>query len=77
MAAKDFVSLCRERYFNNTTTTNGGMMINMQYLDAVSKGEIRVVMVKNKPVSVVHKQPKSHEDGTYFSCTSLSGATHV
>jgi hypothetical protein len=43
-----------------------------RYLERISEGEIRVLLVNNKAVSVVHKKPQEGE----FSATLFSGAKY-
>lgn len=46
--------------------------VSCKYLSRISEGEIRVLLVKEKPVSVVHKKPQEGE----FSATLFSGAKY-
>ncbi|AQW86041.1 putative protein (ATP-grasp domain) [Campylobacter pinnipediorum subsp. caledonicus] len=46
--------------------------VSCKYLKRISEGEIRVLLVKEKPVSIVHKKPKEGE----FSATLFSGAKY-
>lgn len=46
--------------------------VSCKYLPRISEGEIRVLLVKENPVSVVHKKP---QDGA-FSATLFSGAKY-
>ncbi len=46
--------------------------VSCKYLSRISEGEIRVLLVKEKPVSVVHKKPQEGE----FSATLFSGAQY-
>ena len=46
--------------------------VGCRYLERISEGEIRVLLVNDKPVSVVHKKPQEGE----FSATLFSGATY-
>ncbi|HHD77250.1 MAG TPA: hypothetical protein ENK97_00500 [Campylobacteraceae bacterium] len=47
--------------------------VDCRYLPRISEGEIRVLIIKDKPVSVVHKKP---QDGA-FSATLFSGAKYA
>jgi len=46
--------------------------VGCRYLDRISEGEIRVLLVNDKPISVVHKKPEEGE----FSATLFSGAKY-
>lgn len=46
--------------------------VGCRYLERISEGEIRVLLVNDKPVSVVHKKPQEGE----FSATLFSGAKY-
>ena len=46
--------------------------VDCKYLSRIDEGEIRVLLVKDKIVSIVHKKPKEGE----FSATLFSGATY-
>ncbi len=46
--------------------------VSCRYLKRISEGEIRVLLVKDKAVSIVHKKPKEGE----FSATLFSGAKY-
>ncbi|GGD42056.1 hypothetical protein GCM10012288_15330 [Malaciobacter pacificus] len=46
--------------------------VGCRYLERISEGEIRVLLVNDKPISVVHKKP---QDGA-FSATLFSGAKY-
>lgn len=46
--------------------------VSCKYLCRISEGEIRVLMVKENPISIVHKKPQEGE----FSATLFSGAKY-
>jgi glutathione synthase/RimK-type ligase-like ATP-grasp enzyme len=46
--------------------------VGCRYLKRISEGEIRVLLVNDKPISVVHKKPQEGE----FSATLFSGAKY-
>ena len=46
--------------------------VDCRFLPRISEGEIRIVIVNDKPVSVVHKKPQEGE----FSATLFSGAKY-
>jgi hypothetical protein len=54
-------------YFQNKTG-----FVGCRYLERIAEGEIRVLLVNNKAVSVVHKKPQEGE----FSATLFSGAKY-
>ena len=49
-----------------------GMLIDMRFLPRIIEGEIRLFMLRDRPVHVVHKKPADTEDA--FSATLFSGA---
>ncbi|RXJ91862.1 hypothetical protein CRV01_01895 [Arcobacter sp. CECT 8983] len=46
--------------------------VGCRYLERISEGEVRVLLVNDKPISVVHKKPQEGE----FSATLFSGAQY-
>lgn len=46
--------------------------VDCRYLPRISEGEIRVLIINDKPISVVHKKPQEGE----FSATLFSGAKY-
>jgi hypothetical protein len=56
-------------------TDKEGMMIDMPYLPRIKEGEIRLLMVGEKPVFAIHKKPK--KDNEAFSATLFSGAEYT
>ncbi|TQR39727.1 hypothetical protein C7Y47_01465 [Lysinibacillus sphaericus] len=65
----DFMTFC-ERYI----TGPNGMLIDMRFLPRITEGEIRLFMLRNKPINVVHKKPANSADA--FSATLFSGAQY-
>ncbi|MFJ7735557.1 Cj0069 family protein [Lysinibacillus sp. NPDC097287] len=65
----EFMSFC-EQYI----TGENGMLIDMRFLPRIIEGEIRLFMLRDKPVHVVHKKPADSEDA--FSATLFSGAQY-
>lgn len=53
---------------------DNGMLVDMPFLPRITEGEIRLLMLKNHPVNVVHKKPADSEDA--FSATLFSGAQY-
>jgi hypothetical protein len=52
-----------------------GMILDMPFLPRIKEGEIRVLMLRREPVSVVHKKPVEGTDS--FSATLFSGAHYT
>ncbi|GLC88804.1 Cj0069 family protein [Lysinibacillus piscis] len=65
----EFMTFC-EQYITGTN----GMLIDMRFLPRIVEGEIRLFMLRDKPVHVVHKKPADTEDA--FSATLFSGAQY-
>lgn len=57
----------RAKYFKGKSG-----FVECRYLERIAEGEIRVLLVNDKPVSVVHKKPAKGE----FSATLFSGAQY-
>ena len=53
----------------------GGMILDMPFLQRITEGEIRVFMLRNKVVNIVHKKPADEPDA--FSATLFSGAKYT
>lgn len=53
----------------------GGMILDMPFLERIKEGEIRVLMLRNTVVNVVHKKPVDTPDA--FSATLFSGAKYT
>src|SRR5699024_12104952 len=51
-----------------------GMLVDMRFMPRIVEGEIRILLVGEEPVFVVHKKPA--EGGDNFSATLFSGATY-
>ncbi|MFF5994034.1 Cj0069 family protein [Lysinibacillus sp. KU-BSD001] len=51
-----------------------GMLVDMPFLPRIKEGEIRLLMLRDTPVNVVHKKPA--EDADAFSATLFSGAQY-
>ncbi len=51
-----------------------GMILDMPFLERIVEGEIRVLMLRNKVVNIVHKKPADTKDA--FSATLFSGAKY-
>lgn len=64
-----FIDFC-EQYI----VGENGMLIDMAFLPRIKEGEIRLFMLHNKPINVVHKKPADSEDA--FSATLFSGAQY-
>ncbi len=66
----DFMMLC-EKYM----VENNSMLIDMPYLERISEGELRLLLIGEKPMAVIHKKPSISEDA--FSATMFSGAKYT
>lgn len=51
-----------------------GMLLDMPFLERIVEGEIRILMLRDNIVNVVHKKPASTKDA--FSATLFSGAKY-
>lgn len=51
-----------------------GMLVDMPFLPRIKEGEIRLFMLRDKPINVVHKKPAADADA--FSATLFSGAQY-
>ena len=69
MTLQEFMEFCIQ-YLEG----EGGMMLDMPFLERIKEGEIRVLMLRDKPVNVVHKKPADAADA--FSATLFSGAKY-
>ena len=65
----DFITFC-EQYI----VGENGMLVDMPFLPRIKEGEIRILLVGDVPVFVVHKKPADAEDA--FSATLFSGAKY-
>jgi len=52
-----------------------GMLVDMRFMPRIVEGEIRVLMVAEEPIFVVHKKPVQEKDA--FSATIASGAEYT
>ncbi len=64
-----FMAFC-EQYIMGAN----GMLVDMPFLPRIKEGEIRLLMLRDKPVNVVHKKPAADADA--FSATLFSGAQY-
>jgi len=51
-----------------------GLLLDMPFLERIVEGEIRVLMLRDNVVNIVHKKPVDQEDA--FSATLFSGAKY-
>ena len=65
----DFIDFCVQ-YLEG----ENGMILDMPFLERIKEGEIRVLMLRDNIVNVVHKKPADDPDA--FSATLFSGATY-
>ncbi len=66
---QDFLEFCI-RYLEG----NSGMLLDMPFLERIKEGEIRILMLRDKVMNVVHKKPAKTKDA--FSTTLFSGAKY-
>jgi hypothetical protein len=67
---EDFMTFC-EQYI----VGDNGMLVDMRFMPRIKEGEIRILMVGESPVFVVHKKPADAADA--FSATLFSGAKYT
>ncbi len=65
----DFMDFC-----NQYIVGDNGMLVDMPFMPRIKEGEIRILMVADKPIFVVHKKPAEGADS--FSATLFSGAKY-
>lgn len=53
---------------------SNGMLLDMPFLERIKEGEIRVLMLRDNVVNIVHKKPAEDKDA--FSATLFSGAKY-
>jgi glutathione synthase/RimK-type ligase-like ATP-grasp enzyme len=66
----EFMNFC-EQYI----VGENGMLVDMRFLPRIKEGEIRILMIGDKPIFVVHKKPQEAADA--FSATLFSGAKYT
>lgn len=65
----DFIDFCT-KYLEG----KNGMILDMPFLPRIKEGEIRVLMLRDNIVNIVHKKPAPSKDA--FSATLFSGAKY-
>lgn len=70
MPLGEFIDFC-VKYLDG----EGGMILDMPFLERIKEGEIRVFMLRNSVVNIVHKKPADVPDA--FSATLFSGAKYT
>ncbi|WP_257161865.1 Cj0069 family protein [Corynebacterium cystitidis] len=65
----EFMDFC-EQYI----VGDNGMLVDMRFMPRIVEGEIRILLVGDDPVFIVHKKPA--EGGDNFSATLFSGAKY-
>jgi len=65
----EFMQFCEQYIIGEN-----GMLIDMPFLPRIKEGEIRIFMINDKPMNVVHKKPADNADA--FSATLFSGAQY-
>ncbi|AXX93372.1 hypothetical protein CPU12_08435 [Malaciobacter molluscorum LMG 25693] len=68
----DFAWKFEEEDENASYFKNKKGFVSCKYLKRINEGEIRVLLVKDNPICIVHKQPQAGE----FSATLFSGAKY-
>lgn len=66
---QEFLEFCI-KYLEGTN----GMLLDMPFLERITEGEIRVLMLRDSVVNIVHKKPAETKDA--FSATLFSGAKY-
>lgn len=66
----DFMKFC-EKYI----VGKNGMLVDMKFLPRIKEGELRILLVGETPIFVVHKVPAKKQDA--FSATLFSGAKYT
>ncbi|MCT4665068.1 MAG: Cj0069 family protein [Flavobacteriales bacterium] len=66
---QDFLEFCIQ-YLEG----DNGLILDMPFLPRIKEGEIRVLMLRDKVVNIVHKKPSSKPNS--FSATLFSGAKY-
>lgn len=66
---QDFLEFCIQ-YLEGSN----GMLLDMPFLERIVEGEIRVLMLRDTVVNIVHKKPAQTKDA--FSATLFSGAKY-
>jgi hypothetical protein len=51
------------------------MLVDMRFMPRITEGELRILMVADEPIFVVHKKPAQTKDA--FSATIASGAEYT
>ncbi|MDH3975040.1 MAG: Cj0069 family protein [Deltaproteobacteria bacterium] len=70
MPLGEFIDFCVQ-YLDG----KNGMLLDMPFLERITEGEIRLFMLRNKVVNIVHKKPAETPDA--FSATLFSGAKYT
>lgn len=65
----EFIDFC-----NQYIIGDNGMLVDMTFLPRIVEGEIRLLMLHDTPINVVHKKPA--QGGDNFSATLFSGAQY-
>ncbi|UJF24549.1 Cj0069 family protein [Suttonella sp. R2A3] len=67
---EEFMIFC-EQYI----VGDNGMLVDMRFMPRIKEGEIRILLIGEQPIFVVHKKPADAEDA--FSATLFSGAKYT
>lgn len=67
---QEFLAMCVQYVIGED-----GLVVDMRFMPRITEGEVRILMVGEKPVFVVHKKPAEAEGA--FSATLFSGAKYT
>lgn len=67
---QEFLAMCVQYVIGDN-----GMLVDMRFMPRIVEGEVRILMVGERPVFVVHKKPAETEGA--FSATLFSGAKYT
>ena len=70
LSLEDFMNFCHKYIVGEN-----GMIVDMRFMPRIKEGEIRILLVGDKPIFVVHKKPADSADA--FSATLFSGAKYT
>jgi len=70
MALREFMAMCVQYVIGED-----GLIVDMKFMPRIVEGEIRILMVGEQPMFVVHKKPAEKEGA--FSATLFSGAKYT
>lgn len=65
----EFMKHCK-KYFKG----DHGKIIDVPFISGIKQGEVRLVLIGNEPVTIIHKKPAEHADA--FSAAFFAGAKY-